>query len=224
MEAAYSVADMATLLTVTYTTDAPAACDRIIVIADGDAAGVTGANAADLAREGSGALASIKHHFNDLLFWMRNRGVDVSASPAMPTLLTVTYTTDNPGITPNGSVAIADGDATLVRAEFNELAEEFEAACASIKTQHNAIRSALLSYGNGGPTNLTALSGVFSVTFGTDAPAAANGAVTIADGDAATANVASTVELYQELETAMASVVTSYDALLTAMIARGIAT
>jgi len=55
-------------------------------------------------------------------------------------LLSVVYTTDNPGITPNGALTIADGDATTVtRTEYNELAEEVEAALASVRTKLNAI-------------------------------------------------------------------------------------
>lgn len=55
-------------------------------------------------------------------------------------LLTVTYTTDDPSITPNGALAIADGDAASVtRAEYNELAEEVELALATIRTKVNAI-------------------------------------------------------------------------------------
>lgn len=223
MSAAYAVTDMATLLSVTFTTDAPAAADRSITIPDGDAAGVTGAEMAALAQEAEGVFATIKFEFNNLLAAMRTRGVDVASVPAMATLLTVAYTTDNPGITPGGTTTVADGDATLVRAEFNDVCEEFEAALGSVKTQHNAIRTALLNYAANGPTNLTALGTLWALTFTTDAPSAANGSVTIADGDAATATVATGVELYQEIETQLASVATSYDALLTAMIAHGLA-
>jgi hypothetical protein len=39
--------------------------------------------------------------------------------------LTLVYTTDDPAITPNGTLTIADGDAaTVTRTEYNELAEE----------------------------------------------------------------------------------------------------
>ena len=55
--------------------------------------------------------------------------------------LTIAYTTDDPGITPNGTLTIADGDATTVtRAEYNELAEE----CAA---KINAILDVLEAHG-----------------------------------------------------------------------------
>lgn len=61
-------------------------------------------------------------------------------------LLTVAYTTDNPGITPNGTLTIADGDAaTVTRAEYNELAEEVEAALATVRSKINEINAYLLA-------------------------------------------------------------------------------
>jgi hypothetical protein len=54
---------------------------------------------------------------------------------------TVAYTTDDPGITPNGTLTIADGDsATVTRAEYNELAEE-------VAAKLNAILAALRASG-----------------------------------------------------------------------------
>lgn len=51
-----------------------------------------------------------------------------SGLASLPADLTVAYTTDDPGITPNGTLTIADGDAaTVTRAEYNELAEEVAA-------------------------------------------------------------------------------------------------
>lgn len=64
------------------------------------------------------------------------------------TLLTVAYTTDNPAITPNGTLTIADGDAASVtRAEYNELAEEVELALATIVSKVNTIIAALEAAG-----------------------------------------------------------------------------
>jgi hypothetical protein len=55
--------------------------------------------------------------------------------------LTIAYTTDDPGITPNGTLTIADGDATTVtRAEYNELAEE-------VAAKINAILDVLEAHG-----------------------------------------------------------------------------
>ena len=54
---------------------------------------------------------------------------------------TVAYTTDDPGITPDGTLTIADGDATTVtRAEYNELAEE-------VAAKINAILDVLEAHG-----------------------------------------------------------------------------
>ena len=48
-----------------------------------------------------------------------------SGLATVPSDMTVAYTTDDPAITPNGTLTIADGDAaTVTRAEYNELAEE----------------------------------------------------------------------------------------------------
>ena len=48
-----------------------------------------------------------------------------SGLASLPAQLTLAYTTDDPSITPNGTLTIADGDAASVtRAEYNELAEE----------------------------------------------------------------------------------------------------
>lgn len=48
-----------------------------------------------------------------------------SGLASLPAQLTLAFTTDNPAITPNGTLTIADGDAaTVTRAEYNELAVE----------------------------------------------------------------------------------------------------
>ena len=55
--------------------------------------------------------------------------------------LTLVYTTDDPGITPDSSLTIADGDATTVtRAEYNNLAEE-------VFAKVNAILDVLEAHG-----------------------------------------------------------------------------
>ena len=51
-----------------------------------------------------------------------------SGLATVPSDMTVAYTTDDPAITPNGTLTIADGDAaTVTRAEYNELAVEVAA-------------------------------------------------------------------------------------------------
>ena len=42
----------------------------------------------------------------------------------IPADITLVYTTDDPGITPNGTITIADGDAAMTRADFQEGLEE----------------------------------------------------------------------------------------------------
>jgi hypothetical protein len=63
-----------------------------------------------------------------------------SGLASVPANLSVVYTTDNPGITPNGTLTIADGDAaTVTRAEYNELAEECEAKINAILDYLRAV-------------------------------------------------------------------------------------
>lgn len=47
-----------------------------------------------------------------------------SGLDSVPADITYTYTTDDPGITPNSVITIADGDAAMSRADFQEVAEE----------------------------------------------------------------------------------------------------
>lgn len=48
-----------------------------------------------------------------------------SGLASLPAQMTLAFTTDNPNITANGTLTIADGDAaTVTRAEYNELAVE----------------------------------------------------------------------------------------------------
>lgn len=53
--------------------------------------------------------------------------------------ITYTYTTDDPAITPNSVITIADGDAAMTRADFQEVAEE---VVAKINTILAALRIA----------------------------------------------------------------------------------
>lgn len=63
-----------------------------------------------------------------------------SGLATVPAQLTLAYTTDDPGITPNGTLTVADGDAaTVTRAEYNELAEELFAKVNEILTYLTAV-------------------------------------------------------------------------------------
>lgn len=54
--------------------------------------------------------------------------------------LTIAYTTDDPGVTPNSAITFADGDGTLVTAEVVEAVEE-------IVAKVNAILDVLEAHG-----------------------------------------------------------------------------
>lgn len=125
--------------------------------------------------------------------------------------VTVTYTTDNPNITPNGSVTIPDGD--IPAASLPSLLEwsvELNAVAAAMYTDISALRTAVNSLVTG--TNvfdITALSGptarapnatnkLIGVTYTTDNPnITPNNAITVADGDGVT--VSNLQEMLTEL-------------------------
>ena len=128
-------------LSITYTTDDPGITpDSAITIADGD--NISAANTV-------AAIEEIVDKINTILGALRTVGVlkgtgaagATVAAVSAPTALTVAYTTDDPGITPNATLTIADGDAaTVTRAEYNELAEEVAAS-------FNSLRSKLIQAG-----------------------------------------------------------------------------
>jgi hypothetical protein len=123
-------------LSITFTTDDPAITpDSAITIADGD--NISAANTV-------AAIVEIVTKVNTILGALRTVGVlkgtgaagATVAAVSAPTAITVAYTTDAPAITPNSTITIADGDAaTVTRAEYNELAEEFEAAFNSLRSK-----------------------------------------------------------------------------------------
>jgi len=111
----------------------------------------------------------------------------------------VTFTTDNPSITPNGVVTVADGD-TLSNAEHYEIIEELKSMLNKLSVDARATRTAVaqLIGDNVYDCSLAAMTsaspGPYSATrqvgfvFTTDNPAlTADGTVTIADGDLTTA-------------------------------------
>lgn len=62
------------------------------------------------------------------------------------TSLTITWTANDPGGTPNGAITIADGDA-ISNAEIGEFLEEVEAGFAALTTKVNAILDVLEAHG-----------------------------------------------------------------------------
>ena len=75
-----------------------------------------------------------------------NAAPAVGAS-ALGTQLTVTYTTDDPATTPNAAITIADGDATVVPAEFVEFVDEVESSLNTLATRVDLLRTALVALG-----------------------------------------------------------------------------
>lgn len=128
-------------LSITFTTDDPSITpDSAITIADGD--NISAANTV-------AAIVEICATVNNMLAAMRSAGIlkgtgaaGATISPvSAPTALTVAFTTDNPNITANATLTIADGDAaTVTRAEYNELAVE-------VATSFNSLRSKLIQAG-----------------------------------------------------------------------------
>lgn len=154
-----------------------------------------------------------------------SEGLYDAAIANLAALLTVAYTTDNPGITPNGTLTIADGDAaTVTRAEYNELAEELESALSAVRAKVNDILTALRATGvirtTGGvvvaTTPTTVAPAAYTVSFTTDNPGiSANNTLTIADGDAATVTRA-------EYNEAVVDLAAKFNALRTALITAGV--
>lgn len=62
------------------------------------------------------------------------------------TTLTVTWTLNDPGGTPDGAITIADGDA-ITAAETAEFLEEVEAGFAALSAKINAILDVLEAHG-----------------------------------------------------------------------------
>jgi hypothetical protein len=75
-----------------------------------------------------------------------NAAPAVGAS-ALGTQLTITYTTDDPGTSPNGAATIADGDATLVTAEIVAFIDEVEFSLNTLATRVDLLRTALIALG-----------------------------------------------------------------------------
>lgn len=113
------------------------------------------------------------------------------AAPSAQTsgTIAITYTTDDPGYTPDGTVVVADGDAVTIAENYNGF-EECIAQIALLVADVTAIRTALADVVADGAANATApaaLTGrgtTLVFTYTTDDPAiTVNQAVTIADGD-----------------------------------------
>lgn len=96
-------------------------------------------------------MAAIKKSDSQLADKTNNPLVGVQqANVADPAAITgtsivITYTTDDPGVTPNNAIAIADGDATLVTAEVMIAIEELVAALIETNADVLAVRTQLIA-------------------------------------------------------------------------------
>lgn len=121
-------------LSVTFTTDNPSITpDSAITIADGD--NISAANTV-------AAIVEIAAKVNAILGALRTVGVlkgtgaaGATVSPvSAPTAITITFTTDNPSITPNAAFTIADGD-NISAANTVEGLVELAAGINSLRTK-----------------------------------------------------------------------------------------
>jgi hypothetical protein len=114
--------------------------------------------------------------------------------------LSITFTTDNPSITPDSAITIADGD--------NISAANTVAAIVEISAKINTMLAALRTVGvlkgvgaAGATISPVTAPAAFAVTYTTDAPAITpNAALVIADGDATTVTRTEYNELAEEFE------------------------
>ena len=184
-------------ITLTYTTDDPGiTADGSITIADGDS--VTAAEQIESMDEiitQVNALVADVTAIRSALDTAVTSGVSAATAPAALTsvdAISFTYTTDDPSITANAAVTIADGDATLNAAEcheaYFELATELNLVADDVQRMHNAV-SILINDGvNLAPVvgARTSTNGGVTFTYTTDDPSVTpNNSLTIADGDLA---------------------------------------
>ncbi len=181
-------------VTITYTTDDPGIVpDDASIIADGD--NVTDAENIEALEDMNNEMASlytdtvsIHTALDDIV---SNGGSNATLPDAMVSTGSRTreYTTNDPSITADTHVVIADGDA-ITNEEFHHFSVETEWQTALVHNDladiHHAI-SIIINEGVGAAPVLadrTSEAGGLNITYTTDDPSiSTNGAVTIADGD-----------------------------------------
>lgn len=182
-------------IAITYTTDDPSITpDGLLTVADGDAVTILeNYTGFEECIDQSNKLAVDYAAIRTALAAAVADGAANATAPAALTsrvaTLVVTYTTDDPSITVNGAVTIADGD-TVVDEEYHEFiveaAAELDLASADIARLHAAVTH-LINVGVQTAPVLAARSsanGGITVTYTTDDPTyTPDGSVTIADGD-----------------------------------------
>jgi hypothetical protein len=186
------------LVAVTYTTDDPAVtADGTLVVADGDAVTIAeNYEGFEELNDQNGKLVADMTAIRTALAAAIAGGSSNATAPAAMTgrdvTLAVSYTTDDPSITPNAAVVIADGD-TVVDEEYHEaiveLATEYDLVSADVQRLHAAVTTLILQ-----PEKAPVLAARSStaagiaVTYTTDDPAyTPDGSFTVADGDLMTA-------------------------------------
>lgn len=225
-------------VTVTYTTDNPnIVADGSVTIADGDS--VSAANNLESLVELNAVAATMYTDISALRTAVNGlvTGTNVFDLKALSSITTrlpnttnkmigVTYTTDNPAITPNNAITVADGDsvtAANIHEMFVELNKEVYLLRNDLSVTHGRARQLLEQKSFNGMTALPAMTSnatMVTITYTTDNPnITANGAVTIADGDAASAaNMWEfAVELkdqFQKLRADLLSIYTALDSVL----------
>ena len=221
-------------ITLAYTTDDPGiTADGSITIADGDA--VTAAEQIESMDEiitQVNALVADMTAIRTALNSLVTSGGSAASAPAALTsvdAISFTYTTDDPALTADAAVTIADGDATLVPAEaheaYFELATELNLVADDVQALHEAVTIAIRDGLQFAPVLAarSSTNGGVTFTYTTDDPSVTpNNSLTIADGDLAA--IAEQTEAWAEINDDLdklgddyTAMKTSYDLLLTAV-------
>lgn len=191
-------------VTITYTTDNPnITANGAVVIADGD--NVSDANnleslveldvrAAAMYTDLSALRTAVTSLISGNVFDAASLPAMTAAVPsAVNQLIGVSYTTDNPSITPNNAITIADGDnisAANLHEMFVELNKEAYLLWNDLSATYTRAKQVIDQKSFQGVRALPALTSnvtMVAITYTTDNPSITpNGAVTIADGDVPT--------------------------------------
>lgn len=234
-------------VTVTYTTDNPnIVADGSVTIADGDIPAASLPALLEWAVELNAVAATMYTDISALRTAVNGlvTGTNVFDLTALSSLTTrlpnttnkmigVTYTTDNPNITPNNAITVTDGDGITVsnlQEMLTELNKEVYLLRNDLSVTHGRARQLLEQKSFQGMTALPAMTSnatMVTITYTTDNPnITANGAVTIADGDSQTVSAPDAglnqrweflVELkdqFQKLRADLLSIYTALDSVL----------
>lgn len=182
----------------TFTTDAVVTvANRAVVVADGDT--LSNAEHYEIANELEDALnkasadarairTAVAALIGDNIFDVSLAAMTMGANASATRHIGFTFTTDNPALTANLTVTIADGDLTTAP-EFLQFAQEASYALALLRNDigavHERAKKIIDQKGFAGVTAIPAITGgTFVVTYTTDDPAITPGATSvIADGD-----------------------------------------